>query len=298
MAARAADEEKLAAHAVRAEQERLASELRAKRERKWADELGEARRFADELKREGRRLLAEAKQRPKELARALQDLGREQSQAIAEQERAVAGPDATVTGATAGAPLAVGDPVEVTGSGLRGTLLQISGDRGQIARGSVRFDVPLRQLRRVAGAAAVPPGGARVSAPTARATSARGGRGSRPRTGPGSGSGDRDRFPDSRDEIGADASDPGGPPAPRPLVAFTELNLVGERVAPALERLAAFLDRALLEDRPAVRIIHGFGTGALRQAVREYLAGSAYVQRFGDADAANGGGGATIAELR
>src|SRR5690606_20594111 len=59
----------------RREHERLAEELREKRDRRWAEELGEAKRFADELRREGRRLLAEAKRRPREVARELVALG-------------------------------------------------------------------------------------------------------------------------------------------------------------------------------------------------------------------------------
>jgi DNA mismatch repair protein MutS2 len=40
------------------------------------------------------------------------------------------------------------------------------------------------------------------------------------------------------------------------------------------------------------------GTGALREAIRQYLAGSPYVSRFEQADRRSGGGGATIAYLR
>jgi hypothetical protein len=50
----------------------------------------------------------------------------------------------------------VGDEVQVEGSGLRGAVVQISGDRAQIARGAIRFDVPLAQLRRVSGGGGAP----------------------------------------------------------------------------------------------------------------------------------------------
>ncbi len=50
-----------------------------------------------------------------------------------------------------------------------------------------------------------------------------------------------------------------------------ELNLIGQRVDDALDESDKFLDRALLEGKQAVRIIHGFGTGTLRKAIREHL---------------------------
>jgi DNA mismatch repair protein MutS2 len=76
-----------------------------------------------------------------------------------------------------------------------------------------------------------------------------------------------------------------------------EINLLGLRVHEALPRLEAFLDRAVLEQRPSVRIVHGMGTGALRRAVREFLADSPYCSSYNEAPRAEGGGGVTIAEL-
>jgi DNA mismatch repair protein MutS2 len=76
-----------------------------------------------------------------------------------------------------------------------------------------------------------------------------------------------------------------------------ELNLLGLRVHEALPRLETFLDRALLEQRSSVRIVHGLGTGALRRAVREFLAGSPYCSSYNEAPRAEGGNGVTIAEL-
>ena len=56
-----------------------------------------------------------------------------------------------------------------------------------------------------------------------------------------------------------------------------ELNLVGRRVGPALAQLGRFLDAAMLAGLPFVRIVHGYGTGALQSAVHEHLS-SAPVQ--------------------
>ena len=76
-----------------------------------------------------------------------------------------------------------------------------------------------------------------------------------------------------------------------------EINLLGLRVHEALPRLETFLDQAVLSHQPSVRIVHGMGTGALRRAVREYLAHSPYCASYNEASRAEGGGGVTIAEL-
>ena len=75
------------------------------------------------------------------------------------------------------------------------------------------------------------------------------------------------------------------------------LDLRGLRVEEALARLLRALDRASLEHRAHLTIVHGLGTGALRDAVREHLAGSPYVLRFAAAGLENGGEGATEVTL-
>jgi DNA mismatch repair protein MutS2 len=76
-----------------------------------------------------------------------------------------------------------------------------------------------------------------------------------------------------------------------------ELNLIGHRVDEALEESDKFLDRALLEGKQAVRIIHGFGTGALRKAVREHLRKHPAVKSWRPGNENEGGDGATVAVL-
>jgi DNA mismatch repair protein MutS2 len=76
-----------------------------------------------------------------------------------------------------------------------------------------------------------------------------------------------------------------------------ELNLIGQRVADALEESDKFLDRALLEGRKVVRIIHGFGTGTLRKAIREHLRKHPAVISWRPGEDNEGGDGATVAVL-
>ncbi len=75
------------------------------------------------------------------------------------------------------------------------------------------------------------------------------------------------------------------------------LDLHGERVQAALERLEAYLNDALLAGLDTVTVIHGAGTGALRRAVREYLAEHARVRSTRPGRRDEGGDGATVVEL-
>jgi DNA mismatch repair protein MutS2 len=74
--------------------------------------------------------------------------------------------------------------------------------------------------------------------------------------------------------------------------------LVGCRVEEALELLDRFLDAAHLSGHEEVRIVHGHGTGRLREAVRRYLRESVHVQTQRPGRAAEGGDGATVVRLR
>jgi DNA mismatch repair protein MutS2 len=104
-----------------------------------------------------------------------------------------------------------------------------------------------------------------------------------------------------------DAGAPRRPPSPArppagagraaPTVAASEVSLIGLRVADAEPLLTKALDDAILADLPYLRVIHGKGTGALRQLVHDVLAGDKRVKRFGFAPANQGGHGVTVAEF-
>jgi DNA mismatch repair protein MutS2 len=76
------------------------------------------------------------------------------------------------------------------------------------------------------------------------------------------------------------------------------LDLRGKMADEALENLQRCLDQALLQGSGEVRIIHGHGTGRLRQVVREHLKESPYVARFRSGERAEGGDGVTIVMLK
>lgn len=77
-----------------------------------------------------------------------------------------------------------------------------------------------------------------------------------------------------------------------------ELNLIGLRVEDALIELKRYLDSAIVANKNKVRVIHGFGTGALRKAVHETLKKNKHVSKYYFADYNEGGQGATIVELK
>ena len=95
---------------------------------------------------------------------------------------------------------------------------------------------------------------------------------------------------------------------PRPVEGFrtmdgvgaslAELNLIGRTTAEAEDELDKFLDEAYLDSLPRVRIIHGHGTGALKNFVHHFLRNHPHIGSFGFAPQDQGGNGATIAELK
>ena len=78
----------------------------------------------------------------------------------------------------------------------------------------------------------------------------------------------------------------------------SELKLLGFRVDEALRELDSFLDDAVLTGITSARIVHGKGTGALREAVRSELRGDPRVTSFREAAFGEGDSGVTIVELK
>ena len=72
------------------------------------------------------------------------------------------------------------------------------------------------------------------------------------------------------------------------------LDLRGKRYEEAMEELDAFIDQALLNNMAQVDIIHGIGTGVIREGVTKYLRRNKHVKSFGYAPQNAGGSGATI----
>ncbi len=78
----------------------------------------------------------------------------------------------------------------------------------------------------------------------------------------------------------------------------TEINVIGRTVDEATREVEKFVDRAFLAGMPRVRIVHGSGMGILRKALRQYLQKHPHVESVTEPPPNEGGGGATVVELR
>ena len=75
------------------------------------------------------------------------------------------------------------------------------------------------------------------------------------------------------------------------------LDLRGYRVEEALDEVEAYLDKASLANLTPVYIIHGHGTGALKEAVRDFLRTSPYVAKFRPGEDSEGGDGVCVVDI-
>lgn len=83
----------------------------------------------------------------------------------------------------------------------------------------------------------------------------------------------------------------------RKLTFSSEIDVRGMRVDEALQAVMYFIDDAIMVGISGVRILHGTGTGALRQMIRQYLATINGVNKFRDEHIQFGGAGITIVEF-
>ncbi len=99
------------------------------------------------------------------------------------------------------------------------------------------------------------------------------------------------------DAVGSEPAKRTDLPTYRPTDSPSEVDLRGLRGDEAESVTIAALDAAILADHPYLRIIHGMGTGVVRETVRRVLAADRRVQKFNFAPRNQGGTGVTIAEL-
>lgn len=265
-----------------ADAEKLRRRLAAEREALEDERQTVAKRLRGELDAFRRETAGRLRDEVERL-RAEVEAGRRRGLESEAVERLFAGaPELPAQEVEEGGPLVVGGRVRHRGLGWHGVLEKLGDGRAQVKVGGKRLACAPEELVGVpegAGAPAVAPG---LAAPRSRQTAVRtagGGRAGRAGAG-GAAAG----------IVATEVSELGEAPA--------EINLIGQRVEPALEELDAYLDRALLAARREVRVIHGHGSGRLRDAVRRHLRTHPAAATVRPGEPNEGGDGATVVTLR
>ena len=163
-------------------------------------------------------------------------------------------------------PLGIGDSVRIKGQTSVGTITAIEGSQATVTFGMMRTFVDVKSLE------TLPPDALRKEElPAARHA---------PLLGEGLGA----RLSESIRQ--------------KHLNFQQEIDVRGMRADEALQAVTYFIDDAILVDASRVRILHGTGTGALRQAIRQYLATVPGIVSFHDEHVQFGGAGFTVVELK
>lgn len=159
-------------------------------------------------------------------------------------------------------PLKVGDNVVMEGSTAVGTIDNISGKTATVVFGQLKTSVKLDRLKRTIR---------KASEPTRR---------------PGEGA-SASYLSSATAELSRQ----------RQLNFKQEIDVRGMRVDEAVQAVMYFIDDAIQFNAGRVRILHGTGTGALRQYIRNYLQSVGAVRSFHDEDVRLGGAGITVVEF-
>lgn len=155
--------------------------------------------------------------------------------------------------------LEVGEHVQIAGQNVIGKLLEIQGKAAIVAFGQIKSTVALNRLERVSAGQAKQAEQRMAAQRSSNATE------------------------DIRN---------------RQLTFKQDIDVRGMRVDEALQAVVYFIDDAAMVSATQVRILHGTGTGALRQAIRDYLHQASMVKSYRDEHVQFGGAGITVVEMK
>lgn len=275
---RSAELERAREAAADAEARAAAAEARARdKEKKLGEEIDAVRRRAraelleeiEDSRREVGRIVAElqsaagadaVKEAMRAANQAADRLGK-MRKAEEDKARADAAPKPAPAAQGALESVEVGDWVHVPKVGRDADVVGIEGKEAQVAVGNIRMRVPLKSLR---------PAKAKRPKQSAR---------------PAPKDFDKKRRKAERK------------PDEEAKVILEELDVRGATVDECLDRLDTFLDHHYNTPTTHVRVVHGHGTGALRDAVRSHLRNSGYVRELRPGGHGEGGDGVTVVTL-
>jgi DNA mismatch repair protein MutS2 len=273
LAALEAERARLEAERAAMERSRIEAEARERAAREAEAAARRAERSASA--RVGEALLEEVEAARGEVARVLAELQAQPSvKKAAESERQLEEWRATLRRGTEGAQaraetaeealpggaLLPGVRVRIVSLGKDGEVLEANGDEALLRVGALKLRRPIADLIPLTGKAKAAP-------PMARSRSEK--------------------------MAAAEAAAGGSIPGQR-----TRLDVRGLRVDELLREVERFLDRLYSDGEAECLILHGHGTGALKQALRELLSGSPYVAAFRRGEEHEGGDAVTIVALR
>jgi len=258
----AADKARQEAESLRAELVRrldaIDDERRKVIEQVRAEAEAELRDVQEEL-RQARRSLTRARQ-PVEALQAIEEQV-EKVETLVQKPVERHAPDVALTQRRA---MRLGDKVRVRSLNTQGVLTALGEDEVEVQIGVLRIRTRLAELELASAAA-----------PAEMAPS----------------------LPAPAPKVSSSDSTPAQTGAYQPASPGMEIDLRGQRADEALDALERYLDSAYLTGLPFVRIIHGKGTGRLREVVRQVLQGHPHVRSFEGGGEKEGGEGVTVAKL-
>ena len=271
-----AERERAAAEEARSDADALRTELgERRREVRRREEDAERR-----ARQQARDLLLNARQEVERAIAGLREAVEKGATGAAFEEAATAArrrveeaasrqaeraPDRKDAGGADAAPpeLEPGAEVRIAATGARGTVVEVRDGRATVETGGLRLDLRAADLEVESSSGGGGQGGGRAG---------RGGRGGR----------------------GGSAG--GGWSGPR-VEASPEVHLLGLRAEEVAGRLHPALDAAIQAGLPSLRVVHGKGTGVLREVVAELLDQDPRIRSYRPGELGEGGSGVTVVEL-